>query len=243
MASQDWFEKDFYAILGVSKDADEAAIKKAYRKLARQYHPDKNPGDTAAEQRSRTSARPTRCSPIPNSARSTTPSGPWPAAAPGSVPVARCRRRRLRGHLQRLRGRRWRGPGPLLHRWPRWTPVARVVPAAARVTSTTSSARCSAAVPGATPAPAVCRVPGAATPSVGSAGTRGPQPGRDVQARTTLSFRDAVEGSTVTLTTAGGATGDDEDPRRCQGWPEDPASRQGRARGSRRTRAGDLILR
>lgn len=48
---QDWLEKDFYAILGVSKDADEAAIKKAYRKLARTYHPDQNPGDTAAEAR------------------------------------------------------------------------------------------------------------------------------------------------------------------------------------------------
>ena len=49
MASQDWFEKDFYAILGVSPDASDADIKKAYRKLARQYHPDQNPGDAAAE--------------------------------------------------------------------------------------------------------------------------------------------------------------------------------------------------
>jgi molecular chaperone DnaJ len=51
MASQDWFEKDFYAILGVSADADEGAIKKAYRKLARTLHPDQNPGDAASEKR------------------------------------------------------------------------------------------------------------------------------------------------------------------------------------------------
>ena len=51
MASQDWFEKDFYAILGVPADADAAAIKKAYRKLARTLHPDQNPGDASAEKR------------------------------------------------------------------------------------------------------------------------------------------------------------------------------------------------
>src|SRR6476619_8357340 len=45
MASQDWCEKDFYAILGVPQDADDAAIKKAYRKLARKHHPDANAGN------------------------------------------------------------------------------------------------------------------------------------------------------------------------------------------------------
>ncbi|MWB97917.1 DnaJ C-terminal domain-containing protein [Agromyces seonyuensis] len=49
MASQDWFDKDFYQVLGVAKDASDADIKKAYRKLARTYHPDQNPGDAAAE--------------------------------------------------------------------------------------------------------------------------------------------------------------------------------------------------
>src|SRR6476661_3191728 len=51
MASQDWFEKDFYAILGVPQDADAATIKKTYRKVARTMHPDHNVGDTKAEER------------------------------------------------------------------------------------------------------------------------------------------------------------------------------------------------
>ena len=51
MASQDWLEKDFYKILGVSKDASDAEIKKSYRSLSRKYHPDVNRDDTTAEAR------------------------------------------------------------------------------------------------------------------------------------------------------------------------------------------------
>ncbi|MBR2351161.1 MAG: molecular chaperone DnaJ [Clostridia bacterium] len=42
-------KRDYYEVLGVSKDADEATIKKAYRTLAKKYHPDMNPGDKEAE--------------------------------------------------------------------------------------------------------------------------------------------------------------------------------------------------
>jgi molecular chaperone DnaJ len=51
MSARDWVEKDYYRELGVAKDASDADIKKAYRKIARENHPDAKPGDAKAEAR------------------------------------------------------------------------------------------------------------------------------------------------------------------------------------------------
>lgn len=50
-AQREWFEKDYYRVLGVSDTASAKEIKSAFRKLSRQYHPDANAGDAAAEER------------------------------------------------------------------------------------------------------------------------------------------------------------------------------------------------
>ncbi|SCL23337.1 molecular chaperone DnaJ [Micromonospora nigra] len=51
MSSKDWVEKDYYGVLGVAKTATAEEVKKAYRKVARESHPDHNPGDRKAEER------------------------------------------------------------------------------------------------------------------------------------------------------------------------------------------------
>ena len=53
-------KRDYYEVLGVSRDADEATIKKAYRKVAKKYHPDMNPGDAEVKRNSKKHRKPMR---------------------------------------------------------------------------------------------------------------------------------------------------------------------------------------
>ncbi|MFW5471339.1 DnaJ C-terminal domain-containing protein [Knoellia sp. CPCC 206435] len=195
MASQDWFEKDFYAILGVSKDADAATVKKAYRKLARTHHPDKNPGDAAAEQKFKDIGE---------------------AHAVLSDPKQREEYDAIRQMAHG--GARFRAGGPGGNGGFEDIFSAFGGGGGSGVRFDTGGGSSYGGYPGGGDADINDLLSqmfggaagGAARPGqagyAGYGAPRGPRKGADVQATTTLPFRDAVEGSTVTLRTAEGRT-------------------------------------
>ena len=198
MASQDWFEKDFYAILGVPQDADQAAIKKAYRKLARKHHPDQNAGDAAAERRFKDIGEAHAVLSDPkqrqeyDAVRQMAHGGArFRAGGPGGA-----------GGFEDVFsafGGGGGGGGGQRVRFSTGAPGAGGQPDLDDLL-----AQMFGGAAGGAGAGAGGRGQRGADPFSGFGAPRGPRPGADVQARTSLSFRDAVEGATVTLSTAEG---------------------------------------
>ncbi|WP_152186956.1 DnaJ C-terminal domain-containing protein [Segeticoccus rhizosphaerae] len=186
MASQDWFEKDFYAILGVSPDVDDKALKKRYRKLAREWHPDSKPGDTAAEKKFKEIGEayavlsdPEQRKPYDairqmahGGARFTAGGGPGGSAGGAG--------------FEDLFGGMFGGGG-------------------GNVRFTTSGGGGGAGQPNLEDLLGGMFGGGTGRGGYGGFGApAGPRPGADINARTTLSFRQATEGDTVTLQDADG---------------------------------------
>ena len=209
MASQDWFEKDFYKVLGVPQDADAEAIKKAYRKLARKYHPDKNPGDASAEQKFKEigeansvlsdAEQRQEYDAVRQMARGGarfTAGGPGGGnggfedifSAFGGGGGGQRVRFDTSGFGGARGGRQAYGSGG--------------GGGEQDINDLLSQMFGGAGGRGGSPFGS----PGADYGDFGYGSTRGPRKGQDVDARTTLSFRDAVTGSTVSLRTADGET-------------------------------------
>ena len=179
MASQDWCEKDFYAILGVPQDADAAAVKKAYRKLARKEHPDQNPGDPQAEQRFKDIGE---------------------AYAVLSDPEQRQQYDAIRSMTHG--GARFRAGGGPGGGGAGFEDVF-----SSMFGGGGGNVRFSTGGGGAQPnlEDILGGMFGGAGPAYGGYGApAGPRRGANLSARTTLPFRDAVEGATVTLSTGNG---------------------------------------
>jgi molecular chaperone DnaJ len=183
MASQDWFEKDFYAILGVPADADAAAIKKAYRKLARKLHPDQNPGSKSAEKRFKEIGE---------------------AYAVLSSPEERKQYDAIRSMSQGRARFSSGGPGGAGNAG--FDDVFSNLFGGGGSGGRGGNVRFSTGRGDGGQPNLEDLLGGMFGQGGGGYGApAGPRRGADVQARTTLSFRDAVEGSTVTLSTADGS--------------------------------------
>ena len=184
MASQDWFEKDFYAILGVPADADSAAIKKAYRKLARKLHPDQNPGDSASEKRFKEIGE---------------------AYAVLSAPEERKQYDAIRSMSHG--GARFTSGGPEGGGAGFEDVFSNLFGGGGGRGNNVrfSTGRGGGGQPNLEDLLGGMFGPGGQQGNEGFGSTPRPRRGQDLEARTTLSFRDAVEGSTVTLSTASGS--------------------------------------
>jgi molecular chaperone DnaJ len=219
MASQDWFEKDFYSILGVPADADDGAVKKAYRKLAREWHPDSKPGDTTAEQKFKDIGE---------------------AYAVLSDPEQRKQydavRAMSRGGARFTAGGGGSGPGGAGFE----DVFAQMFGGGAggqNVRFTTAggggqSVNLEDLLGG---------FGGFGGAGSGYGATRGPRPGEDVEARTTISFRQAATGDTVTLRTPEGGTVTTRIPAGVKDGQKIRLRGKGR-RGDPGAPAGDMIL-
>jgi molecular chaperone DnaJ len=195
MASQDWFEKDFYAILGVPQDADAATIKKTYRKKARELHPDQN-SDAQAEQRFKEIGEAYAVLSNPeqrkqyDAIRSMSHGGArFTAGGPGGSATG----------FEDLFSTMFGGGGGNVRfstSGPGYQPYGS---ARGGAEPNLEDLLGGLFTQGGSPAYEQ------GYPGFGGFGApAGPRRGQDIQARTTLSFRDAVEGATVTLGTSGG---------------------------------------
>ena len=207
MASQDWFDKDFYKVLGVSKDVSEAELKKIYRKLARQYHPDSNPGDAKAEAKFKEISEAHSVLVRPRAAQGVRPDPRHGLRRP--LPGGR---RGQGGGFEDVFGGMFGGGGG-----GRAGQQLQLHPARCRTASTT----CSAGMlrPGRPEASAATADPRRAATS-----PRAPR----------IDFVTAIKGDTIKLQTADGRTDQGEDPGGCHRRAEDQAARQGRAESGRR---------
>src|SRR5690625_461166 len=173
MAGSDWLEKDFYKILGVPQDADAATIKKTYRKLARELHPDTNAGDPNAEQKFKEIGEAYAVLSDPekrseyDSYRAMASGGARFAAGPGGGGAG----------FEDLFGGMFGGGGG--------------GPGGSRMRFSSGGGGFEDVLSG--------MFGGGG----GFSATRGPRPGRDVNATTSLSFRDATQGATVRLSSNG----------------------------------------
>ena len=171
MSTRDFIEKDYYAALGVPKDAGAAAIKKAYRKLATELHPDKNPGNSEAEARFKEVSEAydvlsdAKRRGEYDEARRLFGAGGRAGVSPAASPAGAAARRSTSATCS----------------------VAPAARAAARRAG--ASATCSAA----------CSAGPAGTARSRSQAASGPARGQDVETEATLSFEEAVLGVTVPL--------------------------------------------